>query len=405
MHITRNTFLKSLGSAVIAGSVFNRAAEALTMGRGASGTTPARTRIADVQIWPYKMALKQVVRIALGSEESAENVLVRLRTSDGVTGWGESSPYSPVMSETQSSDVVLGKHLAEMVRGRDPFTIPRIVADMDAFAPGVPGIKAAFEMALWDICGKLSGQPVFKMLGMYRDSFITDLTVFLDKPSVMAERAKDVVRQGFRAVKVKLGESPDIDAERIRSIREAVGPEISLRVDANQGWTPAEAVAANKRLEAYAVEFCEQPIPYWDWDGLKYVREHSPLPIMLDESVHSPHDAVQAVRKDACDMINIKLMKSGGILNAVRIAQIAEAAGMKCMLGCMTESRLGLTAAAHVVAANRSVAYADLDAFTVLEADPIIGGMEVQNGTIRLPDKPGLGLDVDPAFIGKLRPV
>jgi L-alanine-DL-glutamate epimerase-like enolase superfamily enzyme len=403
MEVTRKGFLKGLASAVVAGGFLGRTTGVLAQAQSATGTH-RQTRIADVTIWPFSIQQKETMRIAIGSM-GADNVLIRLRTNDGVIGWGESSPFTPVMGETQTTDAAMAKHLAEIVKGRDPFTISKIALDMDNFAPGNPGIKAAFEMALWDIAGRIANQPVCCMLGNFRDSFLTDRTVYLDTPSVMAEKAKKIVDQGFKVVKVKLGELPEYDAERLGAVRAAVGPKINLRIDANQGWTASTAVHGLKLLEQYRVEFCEQPVPYWDWEGMKFVRDHSPIPIMADESVHTPHDAVEAIRRDACDMINIKLMKSGGILNAMRIAQIADAANMKCMLGCMSEMRVALTAAAHVVLASPNALYADLDAFTEYASDPVIGGMELHDGALSVPDKPGLGLDIDPAWLKTLRAV
>lgn len=402
MQITRENFLKGLAGAVVATSFFERGPGALLHAQQAGGTQPRQRRIADVEIFPFTMQGKQTIRIALGTM-AAENVLIRLRTADGVVGVGESSPYAPITGTTQATDVAMGRSLAEIIRDRDPFDIPRIAADMDAFSPGHPSIKAALETALWDICGKIAGQPVSRLLGRYRDSFETDLTVYLNTPQIMAEQAKGVIRQGFKVVKIKLGESPEADIERLRVIREVIGKDAKLRIDANQGWTPAEAVRALRGLEKYDIQFCEQPVVHWDWEGLKYVRNHVPIPIMADEAIHSPHDAIEAIRRDSTDMINIKLMKSGGILQSVSIAQIAEAANLQCMLGCMSETRIALTAAAHVVASQKSVLYADLDSFIEHTVDPVIGGMELKDGTIRVPEAPGLGLDLDPAFLRTLR--
>jgi len=364
---------------------------------------PAKAaKIRDVEIYPFTLQQNVVIKIALPTALATDNVFVRLRTEDGVTGVGEASPYSAVTSETQHTDVAFAHTLAELVRGRDPFTIAKIVDDMDVLSPENCSIKAAFEMALWDICGKIAGLPICCLLGKYRDSFETDKTIFIGTPAEMAEAAQEVVRHGFRTIKVKVGESPEKDIARLAAIREAVGSDIGLRIDANQGWTPAEAVRSLRGIEKSQIQECEQPVPYWDMDGLKYVRDHSGVPIMADESVHSPHDAIEAVRKDAVDLINIKLMKTGGILNAVRVAQISAAAGIQCMLGCMTETSLALTAAAHVIASQKNLIYADLDSFLFNASNPIIGGMEIKQGVVYLPAGPGLGLDIDPAFLKKL---
>lgn len=404
MEVTRKGFLKGFAGALVAGGFLGRATEMFAQAQQASGAHPRQTRIADVTVWPFTMRPRETMKIALG-DMGADNVLVRLRTNDGVVGWGESSPFSPVMGETQASDLTMSKHLAEIVKGRDPFTIPKIVMDMEGFAPGHPGIKAAFEMALWDITGKISNQPICCMLGSFRDSFLTDKTVYLDTPEIMAQKAKNIADMGFKVVKIKLGEAPEYDFKRLSAVRSAVGPAIALRIDANQAWNAATAVRALKLLEPLNVEFCEQPVPHWDWDGLKYVRDHSPIAIMADESVHTPHDAIEAVRRDCCDMINVKMMKSGGILNAMRIAQIADAANMKCMFGCMSETKIALTAAAHVVMASPNAVYADLDAFTEYDVDPTIGGIQLKDGSLSVAEKPGLGLDIDPAWLNGLRSI
>jgi L-alanine-DL-glutamate epimerase-like enolase superfamily enzyme len=367
---------------------------------------PARRRVvAAADVFPYTIPQAQPMKIALATPLTADNVLVRLRTADGETGLGESSPYSAVMGETQASDLVLGRRLADFVKGHDPFDLPRIVEAMDGFAAHAPGIKAAFEMAIWDLCGKIAGLPVHRLLGSYRDSFETDQTVYLDTPAAMAEKAAAIAGNGFRCIKVKIGQAPELDIARMKAVRDAVGPAVRLRTDANQGWTVPDAIRALRALEPFGLEFCEQPVPAWDWVGMKRVRGSVPIAIMADEAVDTPHDAITGVQHDAMDMINIKLMKCGGILQAVRLAHVAGAANLPCMIGCMSESRLALTAAAHVVLSQPIVRFADLDAFLEHDVDPVIGGMQVKAGVVTVPDAPGLGLDVDPAFLKKLQPV
>jgi L-Ala-D/L-Glu epimerase len=402
MEVTRKTFLKGMFGAAAACSFVGSEVMPLALAQEKARIPAKAAKIREVEIFPFTLQQTVPMKIALPTPITADNVFIRLRTEDGVAGVGEASPYSPVTSETQSSDVAMARALADMVRGRDPFTIAKIVDDMDMFSPASPSIKAAFEMALWDICGKIAEQPVCHLLGKYRDSFDTDKTIFIETPPAMADAARKVVSEGFRTVKVKVGESPENDIARLAAIREAVGMDISLRIDANQGWTPAEAVRSLRGIENYHIQACEQPVPHWDMDGLRYVRDHSSVPIMADESVHSPHDAIEAVRKQAVDLINIKIMKTGGILNAVRVAQIAAAADIQCMLGCMNESSLSLTAAAHVVASQKNLIYADLDSALFAVNNPIIGGMEIKQGTVYLPATAGLGLDIDPTFLKKL---
>jgi len=407
MKLTRKQFLRGMGGAAATAGLGAFVPRELAVATAAAKTGEGlrKPKVVSVEVFPLNMTLKEVMKIALATPFTADNVLVRLRTDDGLIGYGESSPYSAVMGETQGSDFVLAKPLAAMVKGRDPFTLPQIIDAMTGFSPTSPGITAAFEMALWDICGKVTGQPVYRLLGAARESFETDQTVYLDAAEVMSAKALAIAQRGFKNIKVKLGETTENDIARVKAVREAVGPGVALRTDANQAWSVSNAIRTLRGLEPYHVQFCEQPVPFWDWAGLKQIRNNSPVPVMADESVHTPHDAITGIREDAMDMINMKLMKTGGILQAVRLAHIAAAANVPCMLGCMNETRVALTAAAHVVMSQEIIRYADLDAFLEHEADPVVGGMQVKAGVVTLPDTPGLGLDIDPAFLKKLQPL
>ena len=401
MKLTRGGFLKSMAGLTFAGLPWPKTGFLLSA-QAVAGQPVRSIQIQDVEIYPYNVSMIEPFRVALGTITAAENVLVRLRTREGVVGWGEASPYSPVTGETQAVDLAVGKDLANFVRGRDPFTLSAIVSDMDGFTPSNTSMKAALEMAVWDICGKLAGQPVYKLLGGYRDSFETDITIGMGTPAEMANKATKYVQDGFKTLKVKLGDGPEPDTARMKAIRDAIGYSIKVRTDANQGWTAAETVRALRMMEKYQMQICEQPVPYWDLAGLKFSRDNSPTPIMADESVHSPHDALAIVRENAVDCINIKLMKSGGLLRGVQIATVAASAGVTCMVGCMEETRLALTAGAHLVCSQKNIVYADLDGFLELSVDPVIGGMQMKDGIVTLPNTPGLGVDIDPAFLGKL---
>ncbi len=403
MQLTRKGFFKSLG-AVAATGLFTGTTSSLLQAQEKVRVPAKATKIREVEILPYSIPVKLVIKVALPVALVADGVFIRLHTEDGLVGVGEASPYSPVTGETKLTDIAFARTLAEMIKGRDPFTIPKIVDEMDILSPGNSSIKAAFEMALWDLCGKLAGQPVCCLLGKFRDSFETDKTIGIDTPQVMAEAARGVKQDGFRTIKVKVGESPAIDIERLQAVRQAVGDGIALRIDANQAWTPTEAVQGLRGIEKFQVQLCEQPVPYWNIEGLKFIRDRSSIPIMADEAVHAPHNVVELIRRDAVDFVNIKLMKSGGILNAVRTAQVADAAGIRCMLGCMTETSLALTAAAHVIASQKNVVYADLDSFLYNSINPILGGIEIRQGVVHLPSGPGLGLEIDPDYLKKLTP-
>jgi L-Ala-D/L-Glu epimerase len=403
MKITRKGFLSAVAGGGVVGGL--GALMPVSLFAAAQAEKKRRPTITSVEAAPFSVPLRSVAKVAFAVPVNADNVLVRLRMSDATVGYGEVSAYSPVMSETQASDLALARPLGSLLLGRDPFELPRLLDAMIATSPASGGIIAAFEMALWDLCGKIAGQPVYRLLGAARDSFETDCTVFLDSPEAMAKLAVEWVREGFPAIKIKLGEAPGLDIERVRAIREAVGPNVQLRCDANEGWSVSDALVVLRGIAPYGLQFCEQPVKAWDWNGLHHVRAGSPVPIMADEAVHSPHDAIEGLRHDAFDMINIKLLKAGGILPAVRIAHVAAAANVPCMVGCMAETRLALTAAAHVVMSQAIIRWADLDAYHEMAVDLCSGGMKVERGVVTLPDTPGLGVEMDPGIVTKLKAV
>lgn len=232
---------------------------------------------------------------------------------------------------------------------------------------------------------------------------MTDLTLSIKPPKKMAEDAVKAVKKGFKALKVKVGINPAEDVERVRFIREAIDGDVQLRIDANEGWTPKEAIEVLSRMEKFNVQFAEQPVPAKNIRGLREVRKNSPIPVMADESVHSPEDALRLVQAEAVDLVNIKLMKSGGILKGRKIAEVAETAGVPCMIGCMGESEIGIAAAAHLAAAIKNIQYADLDSDLLLR-DKLVeeGGTKVKASSRIFSEQYGLGVkEINEKLLGK----
>jgi len=361
-------------------------------------------RIQDVEIYAFDIPLKEPFRVSLGVFSAAHNVLVRILTDSGIVGLGESSPFPLITGDTQDTNLIMARIIREMIKGKNPLSVDSLIVEMGHIVHSNPSIVAAFDMALMDILGKAAGLSIFRLLGGDQGTFETDVTVGIDAPEKMAASARSYAARGYRNIKIKVGLEPDFDAERVQAVREAIGKDVSLRIDANQGWTIPQAIYALRKMERFDVQFAEQPVVAWDIAGLKTVRNASPVPVCADESLFLPRDAMKLIQAGACDYFNIKLMKAGGMMNSVRIAHIADAANIRCMVGCMLETRLALTAGAHVVASQRNIAFADLDAYAVHTMDPIVGGMTVsQAGEIVLPELPGLGVDVDPAFLRKLK--
>jgi L-alanine-DL-glutamate epimerase-like enolase superfamily enzyme len=402
MTMTRKDFLKMLGAGALGASL--PAGQALASPKLETAKSEAKKlKIQDVEIYYFDIPLKEPFTITLGTITTSSGVLIRVVTDAGVTGIGESSPFQPVTGDTQETNVVAAKAIREMLKGKDPLAIESAHKLFGGFLHSNPAAVAAFDMALYDILGKVAGLPVFRLLGGDKTTFETDVTTGIDTPENMAKSVQTRLAAGFKTFKIKVGMDPDADVARLQAIRDAIGYEYNIRIDANQGWTPAQAVMALKAMEKFRIQFCEQPGPDFDIAGLKQVRDESQIGIMADESLHYPSDAIKLINAAACDYFNIKLMKAGGMTNALRIALIAEAANIRCMLGCMIETRLGLTAAAHVHGATRNIVFADLDGYFEHTFDPIVDGMTVKDGMITLPEKPGLGTDVDPAFLKKLK--
>ncbi len=342
--------------------------------------------------------------ISLGSFESANNVVVVIRTDSGLTGFGECSPFLSINGESMETCQVVGMYLAKMLIGQNPADIQFAAQRMDRVIYGNSSIKSAFDMALYDLASQESGLPLFAFLGGKNDKeLVTDYTVSLDDKHKMVADAISIKERGFQTIKVKLGESCEKDVERIRLIRAAVGAEIPLRIDANQGWDPATAIAILQALEPFHIQHCEEPIPRWNFMELPTVRRHSPIPIMADESCGDHHDAKRLIELGACDLINIKLGKSSGIFNALKIIQLAEKAGIQLQIGGFLESRLGFTAAAHLALVSENIRYCDFDTPLMFTEDPISGGITYgKSGVISLPDAIGLGASVDEDYLGKL---
>jgi L-alanine-DL-glutamate epimerase-like enolase superfamily enzyme len=403
MNLSRKQFLKMIGLGALAGgtSAYGLASQKLEEARAAS----RKLKITDVEIYLYDLPLIAPFRISIGEQSAANDLLIRVVTDQGIVGIGEACPFLPITGETQSTNAAAARAIRDMLIGKDPLAIEDLLREIGALVHSNPSAVAAYDMALHDILGKVAGLPLFRLFGSGKTRFETDITTGIDTPAAMAAETKRNVELGYQTVKIKVGLNPDDDIARLQAVREAIGYDINVRIDANQGWTVPQAIYALKRMEKFRIQFIEQPVVASDVAGLKEVRAASPIPIMADEACFLPTDAVKLVKAEACDYFNIKLMKAGGIANAVRIAHIAAAANIRCMVGCMLESNVALTAAAHVVASQANIVYADLDGNAEHTVNPVVGGMTVKAGIATMPETPGLGCDVDPAYLRKLKKI
>jgi len=340
--------------------------------------------------------------IATGTMDHAQNVFIRVHTDAGFYGVGECSAFPMIVGETQDTCLVMAREFAKLWKGKDALNIEERLQQLHNFTAHNTTIKSAFDMALYDIAAKNAGLPLYQFLGGEKRRVETDITIGIADPATMAQKALAFKETGAKILKVKLGKNASEDVERIEQIRAAVGNDLKIRIDANQGWSFDAAVYALQSLEEYDIEFCEQPMRTWYDDRLPELMTLSPVKIMADESVYNHHDARKQIATGSCDYINIKLAKSGGLFEAKKIHDLAAEHHIPCMMGGMLESRIALSAKLHFVYANPNMRFYDMDTCMLghLE-DPCIGGVTYDGYFLNIDDAPGIGADADEGFLGK----
>ncbi len=343
-------------------------------------------------ITPFKTALRTV--------SSVKDLIVKIEGENGETGFGEAPPTAVITGDTKESiEAAIRGYIAPAIRGMDLDDLDAVMAKIEKSIAKNTSAKAAVDIALYDLYARSKGIPLYRLLGdtaqdMVRTELETDITISVNP---VQEMVKDSIRakaDGFHILKVKVGKGGDEDVERIRRIREAVGTDMVIRVDANQGWTREEAVRTITAMEdaLLDIELVEQPVSCHDFKGLKYVTQNVKTPILADESVFSLEDAERIIEEKAADLINIKLMKTGGIYTAMKICDLARANGITCMAGCMLESKVSVSAAAHLMGARSCITMADLDGPSLCSTDPYTGGPVFEGAKILLPETPGIGI-------------
>ncbi len=353
-------------------------------------------RIVDIISSKLKLDLIKPFVVAIGTVTYGETVIVKIITDEGICGYGEGAGITFVTGETNDTVIAAIELIKKEIIGLDPLSIEHIHRVMDSTIVRNASAKAAIDIALYDIIGKITKAPLYKVLGGIRDKIETDMTIGIDKPEIMAKEAKDIVARGFKYLKIKAGLNPDDDIKSLSLIREAVGPRIHIKVDANQGWSVGDSIRVMNKIESYGIDAVEQPVAFWDIEGLAYIRSKVNIKVMADESCFTPYDAISLIRKNAVDIINIKLMKCGGLYRAIQINSIAEASGVKCMLGCMMESKLAISAGAALVASRNNFLYGDLDSFLYFkDNNRIKGGFSIDGSVIKFNEEYGHGIEVD----------
>lgn len=359
-------------------------------------------KITHVKLGKLSVPLRVPFKTALRQVNSVEDVVVMVYTDTGNIGYGEAPPTGVITGDTAGAILgALQDHLIKTVVGRNVEDFEDLMIAVQTCVLHNSSAKAAMDIALWDLFGQLHKTPIYKLLGGSKTKIVTDITISVNDPEEMARDAQDAINRGYDCLKVKVGSDSSLDVQRLSAIRKVIGGDCLLRIDANQAWKPKEAVVLLNQMQEKGldIEFVEQPVRANDIEGMRYVTERSYVPVLADESVFSPEDALKIMEQRAADLINIKLMKCGGIYNALKIVSAAEVYGVECMIGCMLESKISVNAAVHLACAKQIITKIDLDGPVLCKEDPIFGGSQFDEKRITVSQESGLGIQgIDPSY-------
>lgn len=352
-------------------------------------------QITEISIAKLQIPLIRPFITALRRTEHVEDIVVILKTDTGHIAYGSAASTPVITGDSQESIIGGLQLLANKFLGASLYNYENILREINISLVNNNSAKAAFDIAIHDLVAKGMGIPLYKFLGGGKPEVKILTTISVKDVSEMVADARLFISQGFETLKIKVGLNPHEDIIRIKSIRDAVGGEINIVTDANQGWDAKSALNIIEQLVLGKVNIAmvEQPVKAWDYANLKYVRDNSKLPIYADESVFGIRDALKIISENIADGINIKLMKSAGIYAARAIYDLATSHNVPCMAGCMLESPIGLAAMASFIVSRANILFVDLDPITMIKTNPVIGGVTLNGATLSLSESPGLGIE------------
>lgn len=350
-------------------------------------------KITNITTQPITIPLATTFTTALRSTNKVDCVLVKIHTDSDKTGYGSGSPVPVITGETVDSVMGATQFIGEQLTGMTLENSELLFQKLNSCMVGSPSAKAAIDMAIYDLLAKSLGIPLYQLLGGKSQELTTDITISLASPKEMVTECRERMEEGFTIIKIKVGGDARKDIERLKKINDSLSGNVLIRIDANQGWSAKEAVYVCRALERAKVpiDLVEQPVVASDTDGMRFVRENTIFPVFADESIFSPTDALKLIEQSAIDGINIKLMKCGGIYNALKIVAIAESAGLPCMIGSMMESHLSVLAATHLAMSKTTINRFDLDAPIFCKTNPLAGNLSYDKAKVCIDAHPGLG--------------
>ena len=352
-------------------------------------------KIIDIKTKIFKAPLKTPFITSLRRVDFLEDLIVIIVCDDGSFGYGEGASTPVITGETLGSIESTIKYLSPFIIGRDIEEFEEIIADIHSKILHNTTAKSALEIALYDLKAQAHKQPLYQMLGGKQKVFKTDITISMNDTQTMISHALKAVALGYEHLKIKIGDNPQKDAEKIKNIYQALPSHIKLRLDANQGWTAKESVTLLHSLEQQNIhaEFIEQPVKANDFEGLKYIKERVQTPLLADESIFGIDDARVLLEAKAIDYVNIKLAKTAGISHALKLADLCHEFDTKCMIGCMLEGPISVVAGVHLASAKANIiSMIDLDAVSLLQSHSLKSSVIFNESEIILSDDFGLGI-------------
>jgi len=355
-------------------------------------------KISKVEALPFRIPLKKATEWARGKIDAAEHVLVKIYTDEGIIGVAEAPPRPTIYGESQESIKFAIDHwLAPAIIGLNPFEIEKVWDRFEMIAWN-PTAKGALDMALYDIMGKALHLPCYQLLGYWNNKIRLSWCVNLNPLREMIREGKEMIEEyGFKALKLKIGMDPKKDVEMVKTIREELGDEVLIYVDANQGYDPFTAVRVLKEMEQYNIAFVEEPCPVWDKKGRNRVSRESGIPLMGDESCLTPAEVMREIELDCLRIISIKTARTGFTLSK-KIISLCEQAGIRNLNGLQGDTSTGSLASAHLCAAFKNTNFyypSELSFFLLLVDDFLKEPIMIRDGQMELTDRPGLGIEVD----------
>lgn len=360
-------------------------------------------KIKSIELFNIELPLIEPFVVSYGTYPNMPSIIVKMETECGLIGWGEAVPDEHVTGESLESTYAVLKHtLAPAIIGENPLNFETIHDKMDRAVYNVPAAKAAIDIACFDLAGKKFDVPAYQLLGgRYHEKFPITHVLSIAEPEVMADEAARRVEMGYNSFKMKVGRDVASDVARIKAVRARIGDELAIRVDVNQGWVNSSTtMQAVRELEKLNIDWLEQPVRADDIDGMVEIKSKTTIPVMIDEGLRGIRDMREIIAKRAADKVNIKLMKCGGMYPAMKLAHMAEMAGMECQIGSMVESSVGSAAGFHVAFSMKVFTSVELTGPLKFSKD--IGNLHYDVPFIKLTEKPGLGVDVDETILAEL---